>query len=203
VSTEGSQFRNAVRRERVARASYPLRYAQFSKCSLVLLRLVRNCSRRGMAETAAAHCEGMLSPDQLLGQLDLAAKWKSRWLRRAPRTPAPAQRWLTFLRRCRRHIRCSLLLLCHWACPAEDPSLNEESQRLMDRATDARSVAVLASAQVPDLRPRFDSFPPSARQRRSATMIYGDVVDGRIGQALEKVSGLVFANSTQAARGDA
>jgi hypothetical protein len=35
------------------------------------------------------------------------------------------------------------------------------------------------------------------------TMIYGDVVDGRIGQALEKVSGLVFANSTQAARGDA
>jgi len=34
-------------------------------------------------------------------------------------------------------------------------------------------------------------------------MIYGDVVDGRIGQALEKVSGLVFANSTQAARGDA
>jgi integrase len=35
------------------------------------------------------------------------------------------------------------------------------------------------------------------------TMIYGDVVDGRIGQALEKVSGLVFANSTQAASGNA
>jgi integrase len=29
------------------------------------------------------------------------------------------------------------------------------------------------------------------------TMIYGDVVDGRIGQALEKVSGLVFASSTR------
>ena len=35
------------------------------------------------------------------------------------------------------------------------------------------------------------------------TMIYGDVVDGRIGQALEKVSGLFFANSTHAARGEA
>ncbi len=33
--------------------------------------------------------------------------------------------------------------------------------------------------------------------------IYGDVVDGRIGEALQKVSGLAFsANSTQAARGD-
>lgn len=29
------------------------------------------------------------------------------------------------------------------------------------------------------------------------TMIYGDVVDGRISQALEKVSGLIFANSTR------
>ena len=33
------------------------------------------------------------------------------------------------------------------------------------------------------------------------TMIYGDVVDGRIGQALEKVSRLVFANSTLTAGG--
>ena len=31
----------------------------------------------------------------------------------------------------------------------------------------------------------------------------GDVVDTRIVQALEKVSGLAFANSTQAARGNA
>ena len=31
----------------------------------------------------------------------------------------------------------------------------------------------------------------------------GDVVDDRIGQALEKVSGPAFANSTQAARGEA
>lgn len=35
------------------------------------------------------------------------------------------------------------------------------------------------------------------------TMIYGDVVDGRISQALEKVSGLIFANSTLTARGEA
>jgi integrase len=34
------------------------------------------------------------------------------------------------------------------------------------------------------------------------TMIYGDVVDGRIGQALKKVSGLVFAKSTLTARGE-
>ena len=37
----------------------------------------------------------------------------------------------------------------------------------------------------------------------SMTMRYGDVVDDRIGQALEKVSGLAFANSTQTARGEA
>jgi hypothetical protein len=34
-------------------------------------------------------------------------------------------------------------------------------------------------------------------------MIYGDVVGGRISQALEKVSGLIFANSTLTARGEA
>jgi len=34
------------------------------------------------------------------------------------------------------------------------------------------------------------------------TTIYGGVVDGRIGQALEKVSGVVFANSTPTARGE-
>jgi len=31
---------------------------------------------------------------------------------------------------------------------------------------------------------------------------FGDMVDGRIGQALEKVSGLIFANSTLIARGE-
>jgi integrase len=35
------------------------------------------------------------------------------------------------------------------------------------------------------------------------TTIYGDVVDGRISQALEKVSELIFANSTLTARGEA
>jgi hypothetical protein len=30
------------------------------------------------------------------------------------------------------------------------------------------------------------------------TLGYGDVVDGRTNQALQKISGLVFANSTQA-----
>ena len=38
---------------------------------------------------------------------------------------------------------------------------------------------------------------------RTTMNIYGDVVDSRMGQALKKVSGLAFANSTQAARGDA
>ncbi len=39
---------------------------------------------------------------------------------------------------------------------------------------------------------------------RTTMNIYGDVVDGRIGEALQKVSGLAFSgNSTQAARGEA
>ena len=39
---------------------------------------------------------------------------------------------------------------------------------------------------------------------RTTMNIYGDVMDGRIGEALQKVSGLAFnTNSTQAARGDA
>lgn len=39
---------------------------------------------------------------------------------------------------------------------------------------------------------------------RTTMNVYGDVVDGRIGEALQKVSGLAFsASSTQAARGDA
>jgi hypothetical protein len=38
---------------------------------------------------------------------------------------------------------------------------------------------------------------------RTTMNTYGDVVDDRIGQALQKVSGLAFANSTQTARGDA
>jgi hypothetical protein len=36
---------------------------------------------------------------------------------------------------------------------------------------------------------------------RTTMNIYGDVVDDRIEQALEKVSRLAFANSTQTARG--
>jgi integrase len=38
---------------------------------------------------------------------------------------------------------------------------------------------------------------------RTTMNTYGEVVDGRINQALEKISGLAFANSTQAARGEA
>src|ERR1700752_1773848 len=54
---------------------------------------------------------------------DVSERTISRWIRRAPRDPEPAKRWLVFLRNHREghgllhypdhHVRCALLLLCH------------------------------------------------------------------------------------------
>ena len=97
---------------------------------------------------------------------DLSEPTVSRWLQRAPRTPDPAQRWLTFLRNHREAICChgllhrahahlwgSVLLFCHRPRPAQDPALQRhaKSKCSVDRPADAGSVAVRPSTQVPAL----------------------------------------------------
>ena len=93
----------------------------------------------------------------------------SRWLRRAPRAPDPAQRWLTFLRNHRETIAAilhhaddyvwrSLLLLCDRPRATKDSGFqcDAQSQCPLDRAADAGSMAVRRCSQIPAVRSRFE-----------------------------------------------
>ena len=97
---------------------------------------------------------------------DLSEPTVSRWLQRAPRTPDPAQRWLTFLRNHREAIAAMDfftmptltfgILYCFFVISHDRRKIlrfpgHEQSECALDRAADEGSVAVRAGAQVPDL----------------------------------------------------
>ncbi len=98
---------------------------------------------------------------------DLSEGTVSRWVRRVPKHPDSAQRWLTFLRNHREAIAamdfftvptltvwCSVLLFHHRPRPAQDPTLqcDAKSQCSLGGAADAGGMAVCAGAQIPFVR---------------------------------------------------
>src|SRR5437867_3461139 len=79
----------------------------------------------------------------------------SRWLRKLKKTPDPAQRWVTFFHRSHAHIWCTLLFFRHRTRSAQDSPFqrHQKSECTLDRAADARGVAVHTGPQVPIVRP--------------------------------------------------
>jgi hypothetical protein len=101
---------------------------------------------------------------------DVSEPTVSRWLRRVPRATDPGQRWLTFLRNHRTAIAAMdfftvptitfwrvVLLFRHWTRPTEDFEFQRhtESECCLDRAADARSLAVRTHLSVPAVRSRL------------------------------------------------
>ena len=98
---------------------------------------------------------------------DVSERTISRWLRRAPRDPEPAKRWLAFLRNHREAIaamdfftvptitfKCALLLLRHRSLPSTDPARQRHKapDQLVDRSAVARSVSIWVGLEVRHLR---------------------------------------------------
>ena len=90
---------------------------------------------------------------------DVSERTISRWMKRAPRDPDPAKRWLTFLRNHREAIAamdfftvptitfgvlCALLLFCHQSRSSSHPALqcHQASDKLVDRPAVARSISL-------------------------------------------------------------
>jgi hypothetical protein len=98
---------------------------------------------------------------------DLSERTVSRWVRRVPKNPDSAHRWLTFLRNHREAIAAMdfftaptltfgvlYCLFHHPPQPAKDPALqcDAKSQCFLGWAADAGGMAVCAGAQIPFVR---------------------------------------------------
>src|SRR5712671_5514215 len=94
---------------------------------------------------------------------DVSERTISRCMKRAPRDPEPARRWLTFLRNHREaiaamdfftnsddHLQLALLLFRHQSRPSAYPALqyHKASDQLMDRAAVARSISIWIRSEV-------------------------------------------------------
>jgi len=102
---------------------------------------------------------------------DLSESTVSRWLRRAPRTPDPVQRWLTFLRNHREAIAAMdfftvptltfgvlycLFVIGHDRRRILRCNVTRNPSASLDRTAAAGSVAVRVGTPVPALRPRLE-----------------------------------------------
>jgi hypothetical protein len=95
---------------------------------------------------------------------DVSERTISRWMRRAPRDPGPAKRWLAFLHNHREaiaamdfftvptHVPCALLLLHYQSPPSRDSALqcHLSPQRRLDHATVAGVLPVSIRSPISD-----------------------------------------------------
>ena len=112
---------------------------------------------------------------------DISEPTVSRWLRRAPRKLDPAKRWLTFLRNHREAIAAMDLftvptitfgvLYCFFVIGHDRRKIlrfnvTRNPKRPLDRAADARSVALRHRSHVLAVRSRFEVWLRSALRRK-------------------------------------